>query len=73
MIKLPSKKIIYLSKYCLATIGRVGNLFHKFQNYGKAGFNRNMNKRPRVAGEAMNATDHPMGGRTRKGKPIKNR
>lgn len=71
-VKLPSKKIIAVSKYCFATVGRIANLFHKFQNYSKAGLIRNLNRRPRVAGEAMNACDHPMGGRTRKGKPIKN-
>ena len=71
-VMLPSKKIKKFSKYCLASIGRVSNIFHKFQNYGKAGIKRNLNIRPRVCGENMNATDHPNGGRTRGGKPTKN-
>jgi large subunit ribosomal protein L2 len=71
-VLLPSKKIIKFSKYCLAQIGRVSNIFHKFQNYGKAGYNINLNKRPRVNGENMNPVDHPNGGRTSGGKPTKN-
>ena len=71
-ILLPSKKIIYLSKYCLASIGRVSNILHKFQIFSKAGIKRNLNIRPRVKGEAMNAVDHPNGGKTRGGKPTKN-
>lgn len=72
LIKLPSKKLKYLSKYSLATIGRVSNILHFFKNYGKAGISRYYNIRPTVRGETMNPIDHPMGGRTRGGKPTKN-
>lgn len=72
LVSLPSKKNILLSKYCFATIGRVSNIFNKFIKLGKAGFSRRLNKRPKVKGEAMNAVDHPNGGRTHGGKPSKN-
>ena len=71
-VLLPSKKKKYFSKYCLASIGRVSNLFNNFQNYGKAGYRRNLNIRPKVNGENMNSYDHPNGGKTRGGKPTKN-
>ena len=45
---------------------------HKFSCLGKAGLKRYQGIRPRVSGEVMNAVDHPNGGRTKKGKPIKN-
>jgi large subunit ribosomal protein L2 len=36
---------------------------------GKAGLNRNVNLRPRVRGVAMNAVDHPHGGRSKTNSP----
>lgn len=72
LIKLPTKKKIHLSKYCMATIGRVSNLSNFLLKRSKAGLNRILNIRPRVNGEAMNPIDHPNGGRTRNGKPPKN-
>lgn len=71
-ILLPSGKKKYFSKYSLASIGRVSNLFYKFQNYGKAGYLRNMNKRPNTKGKNMNSYDHPNGGKGLGGRPIKN-
>lgn len=71
-IKLPSKKLIKVSKYCFASIGRVSNTFAKFQRLGSAGMSYKLGVRPKTLGESMNATDHPNGGRTRKGKPTKN-
>lgn len=72
LIKLPSKKRLYFSKYCLATIGRSSNVFHFLKVLGKAGISRFYNIRPSVRGETMNPIDHPNGGRTRGGKPRKN-
>lgn len=72
LVQLPSKKKIYISKYCLATLGRASNLLHFLKNYGKAGVIRYHNIRPSVRGETMNPIDHPNGGRTRGGKPRKN-
>lgn len=72
LVSLPSKKKIILSKYCFANIGRVSNIFNKFIKLGKAGSSRKLNKRPKVKGEAMNAVDHPNGGKTHGGKPSKN-
>jgi large subunit ribosomal protein L2 len=72
LVQLPSKKKQYFSKYCMATIGRCSNNLHFFENYGNAGYSRRNNIRPTVRGETMNPIDHPMGGRTRGGKPTKN-
>lgn len=72
LVKLPSKQKKYFSKYCFATIGRVSNILHFLTNDGNAGTVRKKNIRPTVRGETMNPIDHPMGGRTRGGKPTKN-
>jgi len=72
LVKLPSKKNIYFSKFCLATIGRASNILHFLKILGKAGISRYLNIRPTVRGETMNPIDHPNGGRTRGGKPRRN-
>jgi large subunit ribosomal protein L2 len=72
LIKLPSKKKLHFSNYCLATIGRSSNILHFIKVLGKAGLSRKYNIRPIVRGETMNPIDHPNGGRTRGGKPRKN-
>lgn len=72
LIKLPSKKKLYFSKYCLASIGRASNILHFLKILGKAGISRHLNIRPSVRGETMNPIDHPNGGRTRGGKPRRN-
>lgn len=72
LVKLSSKKKIYFSKYCLATIGRSSNILNFLRVFGKAGISRKYNIRPSVRGETMNPIDHPNGGRTRGGKPRKN-
>jgi len=61
-IILPSKKLVYLSTQCTASVGSVSNTLHKFKNVKKAGKNRNFGKRPTVRGVAMNPIDHPHGG-----------
>ncbi len=75
-IKLPSGKIIEVLKECKVLRGRIGNEEHRNRNLGKAGRNRWLGKRPRVRGEAMNAVDHPHGGKSSRsgglGKPFKN-
>ncbi|WGH25477.1 MAG: 50S ribosomal protein L2 [Candidatus Shikimatogenerans bostrichidophilus] len=62
IIKLSSnqKKKILLN--CMATIGCISNVNHKFKKLKKAGNNRWLGKRPRTRGVAMNPVDHPMGG-----------
>ena len=72
LVKLPSKQLKYFSKFSLASLGRCSNILHFFKNKGKAGVSRYYNIRPTVRGETMNPIDHPMGGRTRGGKPTKN-
>lgn len=68
-LKLPSGLITHLSPYSMASVGRVSNLNHRFEHYSYAGYFRHLGRRPSVRGEAMNAVDHPHGGKTRGGKP----
>ncbi len=68
-LKLPSNKIIKVSVNSYANIGVVSNEKHNLVCLGKAGRNRNLNRRPIVRGIAMNPVDHPHGGRTNGGRP----
>jgi large subunit ribosomal protein L2 len=47
---------------CLASLGNVSNMKHKFDIIGKAGKSWALGKRPKVRGVAMNPCDHPHGG-----------
>jgi len=62
ILKTSSGWNIYVSKYCIATIGHVSNKAHLFYNYIKAGNKINLGIRPTVRGLAKNACDHPHGG-----------
>jgi len=72
LVQLPSKKMVKINSRVFVTIGRVSNSWHKFEVYSKAGYSYILNKKPTVRGEAMNAVDHPHGGRTKGGIPRKN-
>jgi large subunit ribosomal protein L2 len=61
-LKMPSSEVRTVPCNCYATIGQVGNLFHKNVIWGKAGAARWRGWRPNVRGVAMNPVDHPMGG-----------
>ncbi|MCP4686316.1 MAG: 50S ribosomal protein L2 [bacterium] len=61
-LKMPSSEVRTVPGVCYATIGQVGNLFHKNVIWGKAGAARWRGWRPNVRGVAMNPVDHPMGG-----------
>lgn len=65
IIKLPSgiKKIF--SQYSFVFLGSLAMSLHKRRLNGKAGFWRTYGKKPIVRGVAMNAVDHPHGGRTK--------
>lgn len=66
LIKLPSAQ---LKSYPLSICGCSGpatNRLYKFKKLGKAGLSL---RRPHVRGTAMNACDHPHGGRTSIGRP----
>jgi large subunit ribosomal protein L2 len=67
-IRVPSGKILNFILTNTATIGINSNQNRKFCVIGKAGINRNKNKRPSVRGIAMNPVDHPHGGRSNGGK-----
>ncbi len=61
-LKMPSGEMRYVSIYCKATIGQVGNVDHEIVRIGKAGKVRHMGIRPTVRGSVMNPCDHPHGG-----------
>jgi len=61
-LKLPSKRLVFVSGRCVGVLGRVGNIFHKFYKYTTAGRVRLCGIRPSVRGVAMNPIDHPHGG-----------
>lgn len=61
-IKLPSGEVRKILKECLADIGQLSNVQHRFENLGKAGRARWKGQRPEVRGSAMNPVDHPHGG-----------
>lgn len=61
-IKMPSGEVRKVFEDCWATIGRVGNVEHKYEKIGKAGRRRLMGIRPTVRGTAQNPRSHPHGG-----------
>jgi large subunit ribosomal protein L2 len=67
ILKFKSGWNIYLSKFCIATLGNVSNTLHKFMDYKKAGRLINLGKKSTVRGLAKNACDHPHGGGEGKG------
>lgn len=64
VIRLPSKQIKTINNKNLCMIGIVKNTNAQFTIIGKAGRNRWKGIRPTVNGRAMNAFDHPNGGKT---------
>lgn len=69
LIQLPTSKRKWINWNSIAISGRVSNIFHKKEIFGKAGYNRSNNIRPTVRGVAMNPVDHPHGGRTKSNSP----
>jgi len=65
LIKLPSGLKKIFSYYSFAFMDSISLQFHKKRKNGKAGFWRTFGKKPIVRGVAMNAVDHPHGGRTK--------
>jgi len=61
-LQLPSKCLIFVTGNCFGTLGKVGNIYHKFYKYSTAGRRRLCGSRPHVRGVAMNPIDHPHGG-----------
>ena len=61
-IKLSSGELRKFQDNCWATVGRVGNIEHKYEKIGKAGRNILMGIRPTVRGTAQNPRSHPHGG-----------
>eukprot|EP00879_Flechtneria_rotunda_P028649 GHRR01030853.1.p1 GENE.GHRR01030853.1~~GHRR01030853.1.p1 ORF type:complete len:149 (+),score=16.45 GHRR01030853.1:469-915(+) len=69
IVRLPSgeQRLIYMR--CNATIGAVSNPQNKNRVLAKAGASRQLGRRPKVRGVAMNPVDHPHGGGTAGGRP----
>lgn len=61
-LRLPSGEVRFISKYCWASVGRVGEKSIIKKSLGKAGRNRWIGKRPHVRGVVKNPVDHPHGG-----------
>jgi large subunit ribosomal protein L2 len=61
-IKLPSGEVRKFHVVCKACIGQASNIEHSSVKKGKAGKTRNLGRRPKVRGVAMNPIDHPLGG-----------
>lgn len=61
-IRMPSGKVISVSRWCLASLGISGNKYYRYQQLGKAGRTRWLGFRPIVRGVCMNPVDHPHGG-----------
>lgn len=61
-LKMPSGEVRKVSSEAFATIGEASNSDHRLVNIGKAGRARQMRRRPKVRGSAMNPVDHPYGG-----------
>jgi large subunit ribosomal protein L2 len=68
-IKLATQKTIYISDKTIVTLGRPSGKYHKFEKYGKAGFNKILGYKSIVRGVAKNPVDHPHGGRTKSNCP----
>ena len=62
ILRLASGEVRLVLSTCMCSIGAVSNQDNQNQNFGKAGRNRWMGKRPSVRGVAMNPIDHPHGG-----------
>lgn len=64
LLKLPSRKLIAINGLCRGMIGHSYNVLHRKINYSKAGTAKKLGFRLHVRGTAMNATDHPHGGKS---------
>jgi large subunit ribosomal protein L2 len=65
LIELPSGVSKNFSIYSLSSIGGVSLPEKKHVKNTKAGFYKNLGKKSKVRGVAMNPIDHPHGGRTK--------
>lgn len=63
-IKLPSGKFIIVGRLARAVVGANTTKEFNKTNYSKAGTSRRLGKRIHVRGTAMNAVDHPHGGKS---------
>lgn len=61
-IKLKSGWNLQVATDCIASIGNVSNMQHRYNIKRKAGISRSLGIRPSVRGVAMNPCDHPHGG-----------
>lgn len=69
LIVLPSKKEIFLTKFCKAYLGKNTNFRLNKLVEGKWGFSFHKKKKLSVRGVAMNPVDHPNGGRAKTVQP----
>jgi len=69
IIKLQSKWQLKISLKCMAMLGQVSNVKHKFDIFAKAGKARAFGFKSSVRGVAKNPCDHPHGGGNGKKSP----
>jgi large subunit ribosomal protein L2 len=72
LIKLPSQKVLKLSKFCLAHIGQSSNIHKNLEVLNRFSFRKKLGFKSTVSGESKNPVDHPHGGTTKGGKPKMN-
>lgn len=63
-LQLPSSKYIYIHGMARACVGSCANKQHRKVTLSKAGTARRLGRGLRVRGVAMNAVDHPHGGKS---------
>ena len=61
-LRLPSGEFRLVSQTCWSTIGQIGNVEKRNENFRKAGRIRWLGWRPTVRGSVINPVDHPHGG-----------
>lgn len=71
LISLPSWERITILSTCRSYIGISINIYHNKENYSKAGTSIRAGNALRVNGLAMNACDHPHGGRSGPGRALR--
>lgn len=69
IFRLPTGFQKRISNSIFVILGRNSNIFKKREVIGKAGSNMKLGRKSIVRGVAMNAVDHPHGGRTKTNQP----
>lgn len=66
---LPSKNVKIVSGWSFTYLGKNSQTQYRYTRYSKAGYLKQVGKKPKVRGVARNPVDHPHGGRTKTNQP----